>query len=53
MRRCHERVLASGQPDRYETAYVSDTGEVSWWETRVSPVQRDGRVWRWSRSRAT
>ena len=44
MRRCHERVLASGQPDRYETAYVADTGETSWWETRVSPVRRDGRV---------
>jgi PAS domain S-box-containing protein len=44
IRRCHERVLASGQPDRYETAYASETGEASWWETRVSPVLRDGRV---------
>jgi PAS domain S-box-containing protein len=44
MRRCHGRVLATGQPDRYDTAYVSEAGEVSWWETRVSPVQRDGRV---------
>jgi PAS domain S-box-containing protein len=44
MRRCHERVLASGRPDRYETAYSSETGEISWWETRVSPVLRDGRV---------
>jgi PAS domain S-box-containing protein len=44
MRRCHERVLASGQPDRYETVYQSETGELSCWETRVSPVQREGRV---------
>ena len=44
MRRCHERVFASGLPDRYETAYASETGDVSWWETRVNPVQRDGRV---------
>jgi PAS domain S-box-containing protein len=44
MRRCHGRVLASGRADRYETAYVSETGEVTWWESRVSPVQRDGRV---------
>ena len=44
MRRCHERVLASGLPDRYETTYAADTGEVSWWETRVSPVLRDRRV---------
>jgi len=44
MRRCHERVLQSGKPDRYETAYLSDEGEVSWWETRVSPVLRDGQV---------
>ena len=44
MRRCHERVLASGKPDRYETAYAAETGEVSWWETRVSPVLREGKV---------
>jgi PAS domain S-box-containing protein len=44
IRRCYERVLASGQPDRYETAYVADNGEASWWETRVSPVRRDGQV---------
>ena len=44
MRRCHERVLASGQADRYETAYVPEGGEVSWWETRVSPVMRGGLV---------
>src|SRR5690349_22112428 len=25
MRRCHERVFASAQPDRYETAYESET----------------------------
>ena len=44
MQRCHARVLATGEPDRYETAYASGTDETSWWETRVSPVIRDGRV---------
>jgi two-component system cell cycle sensor histidine kinase/response regulator CckA len=44
MRRCHARVLQTGQPDRYETVYVSDTGESSFWESRVSPLLRDGVV---------
>lgn len=44
IRRCHERVLATGQSGRYETAYASETGEMSWWETRVNPVLRDGCV---------
>jgi len=44
IRRCHERVLATAEPDRCETAYVADNGEVSWWEARVSPVVRAGEV---------
>jgi two-component system cell cycle sensor histidine kinase/response regulator CckA len=44
MRRCHDRVLGSGQPDRYETAYVAENGETSWWESRVSPVVREGEI---------
>ncbi|MFI5306548.1 MAG: PAS domain S-box protein [Polyangiales bacterium] len=44
MRSCHERVLETGQPDRYETTYVASDGETSLWESRVSPVIREGQV---------
>jgi PAS domain S-box-containing protein len=41
---CLERVLASGKPDGYETVYISDSGEVTYWESRVGPVERDGSI---------
>lgn len=44
LRRCLERARQTARPDRYETAYVSADGEVSYWESRVGPVVREGRV---------
>jgi two-component system, cell cycle sensor histidine kinase and response regulator CckA len=42
--RCLARVLESGEPDRYETEYVSAGGALSQWESRVTPVRRDGSI---------
>jgi PAS domain S-box-containing protein len=39
-----ERVMTTGRPDRYETAHVTPEGRISYWEARVEPVSRDGRV---------
>ncbi|MCC6737531.1 MAG: PAS domain S-box protein [Planctomycetia bacterium] len=44
LQRCFARVAASRRPDRYETSYVAATGEVSYWESRVSPVLRQDRL---------
>lgn len=41
---CFDRVLASGKPDGYETVYISESGEVYYWESRVGPVERDGSI---------
>jgi PAS domain S-box-containing protein len=41
---CLARVIASRQPDRYETAYVAENGDISYWESRVGPVLEDGEV---------
>jgi PAS domain S-box-containing protein len=42
MAACFERVRASGKPDAYETVYISQTGDVTYWESRVGPVEREG-----------
>jgi len=39
-----DRVVDSGEPDRYETSYTSPSGDVSWWESQVAPVFRDEEV---------
>lgn len=44
VRRSIERVIASGEPDRYETRYEAPGGEVRIFESRVAPVTRDGGV---------
>jgi two-component system, cell cycle sensor histidine kinase and response regulator CckA len=41
---CFERVLASGRPDGYETVYISEGGNVTYWESRVGPVEREGAI---------
>jgi PAS domain S-box-containing protein len=33
-----ERVARTAEPDRYETSYISPSGDVSWWDSRVGPV---------------
>ncbi len=43
-RECYERVLQTHQPDWYEAEYQAETGQVSYFESRVSPVLRDGEV---------
>ncbi|MCA9666142.1 MAG: PAS domain S-box protein [Myxococcales bacterium] len=43
-RACYERVIASGEPDYYETPYVDDAGVTYIWEARVSAVRRGGKV---------
>jgi len=44
IKRCLAQVQETAKPDRYETFYVSGTGAVSFWESRVAPILRDGRV---------
>jgi PAS domain S-box-containing protein len=44
VRRHHERVLETRQPHRYETTYIASNGDASLWESRVSPVIREGQV---------
>jgi len=44
MKDCFTRVLASGQPDRYDTVSVTDDGSTFYWESSVGPVLRDGEV---------
>lgn len=44
MRQCFTDVCNTAKPSRYETFYVSPEGKVSYWESRVAPVVRDGRV---------
>src|SRR5262245_37799454 len=44
MRRSFDKILTTGEHDRYLTEYVADDGEVSQWESRVSPVIRDGEI---------
>jgi len=41
---CLDRVVATGQPDVYETEYVTETGERQYFEARVAPVMKDGVV---------
>jgi PAS domain S-box-containing protein len=43
--RCFERVLATAQPDRFESVYVDADGNRHRFETHVGPVMRAGRVW--------
>jgi len=44
MDQCFAEVRATAEPSRYETFYVSPEGTVSYWESRVAPVVRDGKV---------
>jgi PAS domain S-box-containing protein len=44
IRRAFDRILATGQHDHYVTEHVMEDGEVSQWESRVSPVVRAGRI---------
>ncbi len=39
-----ERVLESGQPDSYEVKYLAADGDASFFESRVVPVLRAGKV---------
>lgn len=41
---CLKRVLETRKPDRYETLYVAENGETSFWESRVGAVIRDDEV---------
>ncbi len=43
-RDCLARVRSTGQPDRYDVEYRGGDGEVSYFESRVAPVFRDGEV---------
>ena len=44
MARCFARVLSTGESDRYTTTYERPNGDVMEFESRVSPVVRDGEV---------
>lgn len=41
---CLKRVAKTRKPDRYETAYVNDKNQTSYWESRVGPVINAGEV---------
>jgi PAS domain S-box-containing protein len=43
--RCFERVLRTGQPDRFESVYVDANRDRRTFETHVGPVIRSGQVW--------
>ncbi len=43
-RACFERVFRTHTPDWYEVAYQAEDGHVSYFESRVSPVLREGEV---------
>ncbi len=43
-RACLQRVLESHEPDFYEVEYLSADGEISFFESRVAPVVRGGKV---------
>lgn len=44
MSACFQRVLATGQPDRYTTMYERSGGEFLEFEARVAPLVRDGGI---------
>lgn len=41
---CLDRVARSGKPDRYETEFVDLDGTFKYFESRVGPLFRDGKV---------
>ncbi len=43
IRRCHRRVLETGEPDRFASEYRGPEG-VSYWESRVRPIEREGEI---------
>jgi PAS domain S-box-containing protein len=42
---CFERVLRTGQPDRFESVYEDAGGHRTTFESHVGPVMRSGEVW--------
>jgi PAS domain S-box-containing protein len=44
LRACYQGVLASGAERRVTIEYVADDGAVSRWETRATPIRRNGGV---------
>ena len=44
MRSCYDSVLASGEPSGYEVEYINEDDESSWYNVRVGPLKRDGRI---------
>ena len=39
-----DRVVRTGEADRYELAGTGPHGSISWYETRVGPIKHDGQV---------
>jgi PAS domain S-box-containing protein len=44
MRDCFERVLGTGEPDRYEIEYHAADGDIRRFEGRVGPVKDSGQI---------
>lgn len=44
LRELHQSVLDGGPPARLETEFVANDGSVSMWETRASPLMREGQI---------
>ena len=43
-RRSFDRVVRTGKADRYELAGTGPHGSISWYETRVGPIKRRGKI---------
>ncbi|MFH1723866.1 MAG: PAS domain S-box protein [Elusimicrobiota bacterium] len=43
-RDCLDRILKTRKPGRYSTPYRSETGETRYFDVRIAPIVRDGRV---------
>jgi PAS domain S-box-containing protein len=44
MRACFERVLATGEPSRYDNVFRPDDGSISFWESRVGAVRENEQI---------